>query len=82
MAESRTLPHTRIRRAAATIGEDVISNCASEKALLDRSRERWKCQLALLSELLDFPGVLVWAFGRSSSSRSGIRVFEDAALIQ
>ena len=52
MAESRTLPDTPIRRAAATIGEEGISKCAGERALLAHSRERRKRQPALSSKEL------------------------------
>jgi len=46
------LPDIPIRRAAATIDEVGIWNSAGERALLLGSRERRKCQPALLSALL------------------------------
>jgi hypothetical protein len=54
MAESRMLPDTPIRRVAATIAEEEVSNCGGEKSLLAHSRERQKRQPVLLPALAPF----------------------------
>jgi hypothetical protein len=70
VAESRTLPDTPIRRVVATVGVNGISNCAGERALPARLRERRKGQPALsskeLTRTVSIPGSAFHVLGSGS----------------